>query len=402
MVWWIDIKQSDEDYHMYDKFDIQEDRIFQSVNVMFNFAEKLFDVYHIRALLKSGVNIFNIDRTIIDSSSSIMIKKAISDCNEPEMYPKPYYRPVCIAVTISVTKPVTIETDVNLIILKDVSSKQDVVDFTAANRDWKLPILVWVSKYCGELNMIELIHIAHGIVLDHSSMNNEDAHNVIQLCKKQRKSIFWLKPEIWEDTSNIKGSKRKLFVIASQIVQNGVDGIVVNGSETNIQLQTDIIRNVVEAMRLAEDNRDSKAEFGKLRKQITTPQIAPITVAIAASHTALNSRASAIIILTSTGKTARLVSWAAPPCHIVAVTTKETAAVQMHLYRKVIPVVYKGSRVGNWREECRKRVLFGTELAAKTGLFGDGAKLVVMAPSGEGVGYCDGFQMVTVPFRCDV
>ncbi|KAL0882562.1 hypothetical protein ABMA27_001016 [Loxostege sticticalis] len=404
MVWWAERKQCDEACRIYDKFDVKEDRIFQSVNVMFNFGEALEDPYDIRALLKSGVNIFNVDRTILDDKLFKKIMTAIADsCLLSEKYPEPLevWRPVTIAVTMSIKKPANIEREVDLIILKDVSKEEDVFDFKELNKDWNLPILIWISKYHFEYIINDLIQVSDGIILDHTYVCEKYCNEIIQLCKKKRKSVFCLKPEIWEDNTAYKGSKRKLFVIASEIVNVGADGIVVNGSTQTITYQTEITRDIVAALRLAEDGLNSEKEFEKMRKQIEPPQMTPMTVAIAATHAALRCRAAAIMILTCTGKTAHLVSCCAPACHVLAITKYETVAKQMHLYRKVIPLLYQGDRASNWQKECRKRVLFGTKLGVETGLFREGAKLVVLAPAAEGAGYCDRVQIVTVPSRCE-
>lgn len=71
------------------------------------------------------------------------------------------------------------------------------------------------------------------------------------------------------------------------------------------------------------------------------PVIPPISSAFGAAAAALYSKAKAIIVLTMSGASARLLAKTAPPCHIIAVTAHESTARLLHLYKKVLPVYYQ-------------------------------------------------------------
>ncbi|KOB63457.1 Pyruvate kinase, partial [Operophtera brumata] len=61
---------------------------------------------------------------------------------------------------------------------------------------------------------------------------------------------------------------------------------------------------------------------------------------IFASIAALQCGASAILVLTATGRSAMTLSFASPTCHVIAITTRKGTARRLHLYRRVIPLVY--------------------------------------------------------------
>ncbi|KOB77394.1 Pyruvate kinase, partial [Operophtera brumata] len=119
-----------------------------------------------------------------------------------------------------------------------------------------------------------------------------------------------------------------------------------------------------------------------ITKRVKTPALLPLAVAYSASLAALQCGARAILVLTATGRSAMTLSFASPTCHVIAITTRKETARRLHLYRRVIPLVYDA-------------------FALSARLFGVGAKLVVLAPSEEGSGYCDGFQIISVPLMCD-
>ena len=70
---------------------------------------------------------------------------------------------------------------------------------------------------------------------------------------------------------------------------------------------------------------------------------ATAAAAIAAVQASYSTRASAIIGLTTTGKTAHLASKYRAHCPFLAVTRNAQAARQMQLYRGVVPLYYAGT-----------------------------------------------------------
>lgn len=53
--------------------------------------------------------------------------------------------------------------------------------------------------------------------------------------------------------------------------------------------------------------------------------------------------AAAIVVITSTGKTAEVVAKYKPRCPIIAVTRYAPVARRLHLFKAVVPLVYEGT-----------------------------------------------------------
>lgn len=137
---------------------------------------------------------------------------------------------------------------------------------------------------------------------------------------------------------------------------------------------------------LAESVLCYPAIFNELRSLTALPTETTETVAVAAVSAAHEQKARAIIVLSTSGNTARLLSKYRPEAPIIVVTRNPQTARQVHLYRGCFPFIYpKASSsaaasimsasaahlspadVAPWQEDVDARIMWGMEQAIKYG-----------------------------------
>ncbi|PZC86606.1 hypothetical protein B5X24_HaOG206167 [Helicoverpa armigera] len=398
MVWWMHFQTAKRREGVHFGWMGTKDIVYETINVIFE-CNGIYDGYDINALTKAGVNIFNVDMTLNDTDYFNSIKGALEFAeNVPKILISSYHTPIGLSVTISANNPIEVDDRVDIIILKDIMTTDELRTFKKRNDKFSsLPILFWPPTLKIE-DLNELIKFTDGIILDPSLGSvYSDFHEVLRKCKESRRPVFFMNPcvinDYYEDTAN----DRQLLLLASDVIKYRFDGVFFKDRFDKIPIE--FMQAFVRGTDIAtEFDESAELDYFKHSMPMQAPVLQPYTVALAASLAALYSEASAIIVLTTTGASARILSFAAPPCKVLAVTRHLRTARTLHLYRKILPLYYKEKRAICWQDESLARIAFGTEFGLDTGLFNLVSKLVVLAPTEELSGYCNSFQILTVSY----
>merc|ERR1711942_391074 len=120
------------------------------------------------------------------------------------------------------------------------------------------------------------------------------------------------------------------------------------------------------------------------------------TTAISAVLASYKSQASAIVVLTTSGATAHMVSKYKPHCPILSVTRFDRPARQIQLYRGCIPLLYEKERAGDWMKDVDDRVQFAIDFGKRSNFIATGDNVVVITGWRQGSGSSNTVRVLAV------
>ncbi|XP_026479538.1 pyruvate kinase-like [Ctenocephalides felis] len=118
------------------------------------------------------------------------------------------------------------------------------------------------------------------------------------------------------------------------------------------------------------------------------------SIAIGAVETSIKCNAQAIIVLTTSGRSAKLLSHYAPRCPIVAVTRHGRVARQLQLYRGVKPLQYIYGMLEDWMKDVNIRLQYGISYGKVSGFIRAGDAVLMVHGCRQGAGFTNTLRVV--------
>jgi pyruvate kinase len=138
--------------------------------------------------------------------------------------------------------------------------------------------------------------------------------------------------------------------------------------------------------------------FEELRALIGCSGSITETIACSAVNAALETYVQAIIVLTTTGSTARQVAKFRPQVPIIAVTREDLTARQIHLHRGCYPLVWKGSHdpQNEWQDDVDGRFWWAISEAKRMNMLKTGDHVVLIQGVRAGHGHTNTLRILQV------
>uniref|UniRef100_A0A3P9JP30 Pyruvate kinase n=1 Tax=Oryzias latipes TaxID=8090 RepID=A0A3P9JP30_ORYLA len=180
-------------------------------------------------------------------------------------------------------------------------------------------------------------------------------------------------------------------------VLDGADCIMLSGETAKGDYPLEAVRTQHMIAREAEAAMFHRQVFEDLRRSTPHCSDPAEAIAIGAVEASFKSLASAIIVLTGSGRSAHLISRYRPRAPILAVTRNAQTARQAHLYRGIFPVLYTKPAHDVWAEDVDMRVNFAMEMGKARGFFKEGDVVIVLTGWRPGSGYTNTMRVILVP-----
>ncbi|KAF1990267.1 pyruvate kinase [Aulographum hederae CBS 113979] len=181
-------------------------------------------------------------------------------------------------------------------------------------------------------------------------------------------------------------------------VMDGADCVMLSGETAKGNYPKEAVNIMHETCLLAEMAIPYVTAFDELRRVVPMPIKTSETCAMAAVSASLEQNAGAIVVLTTSGNTARLLAKYRPVCPIIMVTRNARASRYSHLYRGVYPFLFDETKPDftkvPWQEDVDKRLKWGITNAIKLGILKEGDPVVAVQGWRGGMGHTNTMRIV--------
>jgi len=302
---------------------------------------------------------------------------------------------------------------------------QDVKDIRAVlgHEGRFIKIISKIENHQGVENFDEILAETDGVMIARGDMGIEipcervfiAQKKLITKCNLAGKPVICATQMLESMTYNPRPTRAEVSDVANAVL-DGADCVMLSGETAKGKYPIDTVHTMHEICKLAETVICYPSLFNELRSLTVLPTETTETVACAAVAAAHEQNAGAIIVLTTSGKSARLISKYRPQAPIIVVTRSATTARQIHLYRGCYPFLYPKAPSaltsilsanpisqlspigdGSWQEDVDERLKWGLDQAIRYNLLQPGQPVVVVQGWKGGLGNTNTLRVIYAP-----
>ncbi|WWD20791.1 pyruvate kinase [Kwoniella shandongensis] len=271
----------------------------------------------------------------------------------------------------------------------------------------KIKIIVKIENEQGVINFDEILKETDGVMVARGDLGIEIPASQVFLAQKMMiakcnvagKPVICATQMLESMTYNPRPTRAEVSDVANAVI-DGADCVMLSGETAKGKYPIEAVKMMAETAYLAESSISYPPLFDQLRQLTPRPTETAETLALSAVAATIEQDAGAIIVLSTSGVSARLISKYRPECPIICVTRDQQTARQLHLSRGVYPVWYpepRGVPGEKWQIDVDNRIRFGLRAALALKIIK--AEDTIMAVQGwkGGLGHTNTLRILSVP-----
>lgn len=267
----------------------------------------------------------------------------------------------------------------------------------------RIKIISKIENHQGMRNIDEIIAENDGVMIARGDLGIEipaekvfiAQKQILSKCNRVGKPVICATQMLESMVKKPRPTRAEVSDVGNAIM-DGADCVMLSGETAKGDYPLECVRTQSNIAREAENALYYSQDFIDLQRDLMDPQDATVTTAIAAVQASYKTMATAIVIITDTGRSAHLISKYRPRCPILAVTRDSMVARQMHLYRGIVPVLYNGDTVDDWMKEVNSMVDHAVSIGKEQKFIKSGEPVIVVTGWQKGSGFTNTLRCLNV------
>ncbi|KAH6609039.1 pyruvate kinase [Trichoderma cornu-damae] len=300
-----------------------------------------------------------------------------------------------------------VKNNVDMVFASFIRRAQDIKDIreVLGKEGKQIQIIAKIENRQGLNNFAEILEETDGVMVARGDLGIEipaaevfaAQKKMIAMCNIAGKPVICATQMLESMIKNPRPTRAEISDVGNAVT-DGADCVMLSGETAKGNYPAESVREMHEASLKAENTIPYVSHFEELCTLAKRP-VSPVeSCAMAAVRASLDLAAGGIIVLSTSGDSARLLSKYRPVCPIFMVTRNPTTSRFSHLYRGVYPFLYPEAKPDfetvNWQEDVDKRIKWAVTRAIELGTLAVGDSVVVVQGWKGGMGNTNTLRIV--------
>lgn len=261
-------------------------------------------------------------------------------------------------------------------------------------------IIPKLENHQGIKNMDSIIEAADGIMVARGDMGIEippekvfiAQKGMISRCNIAGKPVICATQMLDSMIEKPRPTRAEVSDVGNAIL-DGADCVMLSGESAKGLYPVQCVSIMAKICLEAESAIWHKSTFLDLTMQIGKADHAH-SVAIASVEASYKVQAAAIIVLSTSGRSAHLLSRYRPHCPIICLTRHSMVSRQCMLYRSIFPLLYTADRASDWLQDIEARVQYSMKYGKAMNFIKVGDPVLIVTGWQSGAGYTNTMRIV--------
>ncbi|KAF5719923.1 pyruvate kinase [Fusarium mundagurra] len=300
-----------------------------------------------------------------------------------------------------------VENNVDMVFASFIRRAQDIYDIreVLGEKGKHIQIISKIENRQGLNNFKEILEATDGVMVARGDLGIEipaaevfaAQKKLIAMCNLAGKPVICATQMLESMIKNPRPTRAEISDVGNAIT-DGADCVMLSGETAKGSYPSEAVKEMHETCLKAENTIPYVSHFEEMCTLVKRPVSTVESCAMAAVRASLDLGAGGIIVLSTSGESARMLSKYRPVCPIFMVTRSPTTSRFAHLYRGVYPFLFPESKPDftqvNWQEDVDRRIKWAVNNALQLNVLTPGDTVVVVQGWKGGMGNTNTLRIV--------